>query len=166
MSYKSLMRGTEALVLLGLAVALLLPQSSRGQSTAGSGYSPGALVRVDMHTAVGVELDEIPAGPQREAAATWALSQDKDFWVKRAREQVNLTYYRLVFRQFFYTAPPARGDLPLPPHTAWRLEFTDEPRRLQIGTHDYVAIPYHFQTYIVTDSASPGTSEPALSTVG
>jgi len=166
MSCRSLIRGTEALVLLGLAAALLLPRSASGQSTAGSGNPPGALVRMDMHTTVGVELDEIPAGPQREAAAAWVFSQDKNFWVKRATEQVNLTYYRLVFRQFFYTAPPARGDLPLPPHAAWRFEFTDEPSRVQIGTHDYVAIPYHFQTYIVTDPASPGASEPALSTVG
>jgi hypothetical protein len=70
---KSLRRGTQAWVLLELAAALLLPGSARGQSTAGSGNPPGALVRMDMHTSVGVELDEIPAGPQREAAAAWAL---------------------------------------------------------------------------------------------
>ena len=86
-----LARGTAALVLLGLAAALLLPGSARGQSTAGSGNPPGALIRMDMHTTVGVELDEIPAGPQREAAAAWALSQDNNFWVKRATELVNLT---------------------------------------------------------------------------
>jgi hypothetical protein len=47
---------------------------------------------MDMYTAVGVELDEIPAGPQREAAAAWALAQDKNSWVKRAKEQVNLLH--------------------------------------------------------------------------
>jgi len=40
-----------------------------------------------MHTTAGVELDEIPAGPQREAAAEWALSRGEDFWEKRATEQ-------------------------------------------------------------------------------
>jgi hypothetical protein len=71
MSFKSLIRGTEALVLLGLAAALLLPRGAHGQSTAGSGNPPGALVRMDMHSTVGVELDEFPAGPQREVAAEY-----------------------------------------------------------------------------------------------
>ena len=85
-----------------------------------------------------------PCGPAREAAANWALAKGEDFWEKRASEQVNLTYYRLVFRSFFYAPPPVRGDLPFPPHAAWRFEILDEPRRMQIGTHDYVAVPYHF----------------------
>jgi len=166
MSCKSLIRGAEALVLLGLAAALLLPGSARGQSTAGSGNSPGALIRMDMNTTVGVLLNEFPPGEQREAAADWALSKDEDFWVKRAREQVNLTYYRLVFRQFFYTGPPNRGALPLPPRAIWHFDLAGDPQRTQIGTHDYVAVNYHFWTYIVTDPASPGASEPALSTIG
>jgi hypothetical protein len=49
--------------------------------------------------------------------------KDEGFWVKRAREQVNLTYYRLVFRQFFYTGPPNRGALPLPPRAIWHFDL-------------------------------------------
>jgi hypothetical protein len=121
---------------------------------------------MDMNTMVGVKLDDIPKGAQREAAADWAFSRDNDFWTTRASSQVDLTYYRLVFRQFFYTPPPARGALALPPRSAWKFEILDEPRRMQIGTHDYVAVKYHFWTYIVTDPASPGTSDPALGAIG
>jgi Lysyl oxidase len=149
---------------LGVTAFVLLPSKARAQSA--STAPPGALIRMDMNTTVGVLLDEIPSGAQRDAAADWALSQDEDFWENRAATQVNLTFYRLVFRSFYYPAPPARGDLPLPPHSRWKFEIVGEPRRTQIGTHDYVAIKYHFWTYIVTDLASPGTSEPALSTVG
>jgi hypothetical protein len=151
---------------LGLAVIALVLLPSRTSAQLASTAPPGALIRMDMNTTVGVQLDNIPAGPPREAAADWALSQNEDFWVKRATTQVNLTYYRLVFRSFFYTAPPARGDLPLPPKAAWKFEILGDPQRTQVGTHDYVAVKYHFWTYIVTDPLSPGTSEPALSTLG
>jgi len=79
MSSKSLIRRTDALVLLGLAAALVLTPSARGQYTAVFTNPPGALIRMDMRTTVGVELDEIPAGPQREAAAASVFSQDKNF---------------------------------------------------------------------------------------
>jgi hypothetical protein len=151
---------------LGLFVAAMVFSPSRACAQLASTAPPGALIRMDMNTTVGVQLDEIPKGAQREAAADWALSQDYDFWVRRATNQVNLTYYRLVFRQFFYTPPPARGALPLPPHSAWTFEIVGEPHRTLIGTHDYVAVKYHFWTYIVTDPSSPAVSEPALSTVG
>ena len=68
MHCKSLTRGTRAFVLLCLTAALPVPGSAR-QSTAVSDNTPGALIRMDMHTVVGVELDEIPAGPVREAAS-------------------------------------------------------------------------------------------------
>jgi hypothetical protein len=148
----------------GIALMLLAggPMVFRAQAPS----APGALVRMDMTTTVGVLLDNIPSGPQREAAADWALSQARDFWVDRATSQVNLTYYRLAFRTFYYTPPPNRGPLPLPPHSTWNIEITDNPHRAKIGTHDYVAVEYHFSTYLVTDPASPGTSEPALSSIG
>lgn len=163
MSNSTVNRG---LICLALFLSALVLFPSRTVAQLASTAPPGALIRMDMNTTVGVQLDEIPAGPQREAAADWAISQDEDFWVKRATSQVNLTYYRLVFRSFYYTAPPARGDLPLPPHAVWKFEIQGNPARTHIGTHDYVAVKYHFWTYIVTDPTSPGASEPALSTAG
>jgi Lysyl oxidase len=148
---------------LGVMTLVLLPSLIHAQSPS---TPPGALIRMDMNTTVGVQLDDIPNGPQREAAADWALAQGDDFWVQRATTQVNLTYYRLVFRSFYYTAPPTRGALPLPPHAVWKFQVLDDPHRTQIGSHDYVAVTYHFRTYLVTDPASPGASEPALAPLG
>jgi hypothetical protein len=147
-------------------IALMLLAGGQMVLRAQAPSAAGALVRMDMNTTVGVLLDDIPSGPQREAAADFALSQTRDFWVDRATSQVNLTYYRLVFRTFFYTPPPNRGPLPLPPHSAWNIEITDNPHRTKIGTHDYAAVEYHFSTYLVTDPASAKTSEPALSSIG
>jgi hypothetical protein len=142
MSQRGWVREKVALTILGMAA--LLPWNARAQAAVAGSTLPGALIRMDLLTTVGVQLDEPPAGPAREAAANWALAKGEDFWEKRASEQVNLTYYRLAFRSFFYAPPPVRGDLPFPPHAAWRFEILDEPRRMQIGTHDYVAVPYHF----------------------
>src|SRR3974377_1773006 len=128
---------------LGVAALVLLP--ARAQSAAAS--PPGALIRMDMNSVVGVELDDIPAGAQREAAVGWALSQENGFWEKRASTQVNLTYYRLVYRTFFYTAPPAITALPLPPHSGSHIDLVGNPQRMKIGTHDYVTVNYHFWTY-------------------
>jgi hypothetical protein len=114
MSFQSSRRKCQLFGLaLGVTTLVLLPLLAHAQSAL---TPPGALIRMDMNTTVGVQLDDIPRGPQREAAADWALAQDEGFWVKRATTQVNLTYYRLVFRSFYYTAPPTRGALPLPPH--------------------------------------------------
>jgi hypothetical protein len=154
------------LVSMGLFVVALVVLPSRAYPQSAPKQPPGALIRMDMNSTVGVQLDEFPTGAEREAAADWAFSRDDAFWVQRATNQVNLTYYRLVFRQFFYTPPPTRAALPLPPRSVWKFEIVDEPRRTQVGTHDYVAVKYHFWTYIVTDPASPGGSEPALNTVG
>jgi hypothetical protein len=97
----------------GVPGLLLLTTTAQSQTAA---PPAGALIRMEMNSVVGVKLDDIPAGTQREAAADWALSQEDDFWEKRASAQVNLTYYRLVFRAFFYTAPVTA--LPLPPLTS------------------------------------------------
>jgi len=164
MANKILNRG---LILIWLAISVpalvVLPTSAHAQSAAAP--PPGALIRMDMNSVVGVLLDDIATGAQREAAADWALSQADDFWEKRASTQVNLTYYRLVYRTFFYTAPITA--LPLPPHSDWRIDLVGNPQRMQIGTHDYVAVKYHFWTYIVTDAASADASQPPnLASIG
>ncbi|HSD90862.1 MAG TPA: hypothetical protein VLB44_25230, partial [Kofleriaceae bacterium] len=64
----------------------------------------GALVKMEMNSDVAVLLDEIPAGPMREAAAADALAKPASFWIERAKRQVRLTYYRLVFRGLYYSS--------------------------------------------------------------
>src|SRR5262245_20677918 len=86
-----------------------------------SAASPaGALIQMTSSSTVGVLLDEIPAGPLREAAAANALAKSSDFWIARAKDQVRLMSYRLIFRSGFHntssgTMPNSYGPLPLPP---------------------------------------------------
>lgn len=131
----------------------------------------GALIKLDMGSTVGVLLDEIPAGPQREQAAANALAAAPGFWIGRAGRQLRLTNYRLVFRGAYYAAsysndPHARGPLPLPPESTWRITLSGAPTRTKIDGHDLVVQGYTFGSYILTDSASPGTSDPNLASVG
>jgi hypothetical protein len=147
-----------------LTLAALLTSALSG-AAAQLALPPGALIHMEMNGTVGVLLDEIPRA-LRDAAADHVLLQDDAFWERRAASQVELTSYRLVFRGFYYTAPPNRGPLPLPGDTARKIEITGQPHRARIGTHDYVVANYRFSSYIVTDAASPGVSEPALETIG
>lgn len=104
--------------LLTLALAHFVG-SARAQTTPAT--DPGALISMTMKGTVGVLLDEIPSGEWREAAAQDALQRlgEDQFWVERARRQVRLTYYRLVFRGSYY--PPGKGPLPLPPTSGWQI---------------------------------------------
>jgi hypothetical protein len=88
-------------------------------------FTGGALVRMNMSARVAVLLDDVPAGPLREAAASDALAQSRSFWIERTARQVRLTYYRLVFRSAYYSSsgssnPHTHGPLPLPPREVWR----------------------------------------------
>jgi hypothetical protein len=132
---------------------------------------PGALVRMDMSSTVGVLLDEIPAGPVREAAAAQALAASTAFWTERATRQTKLTYYRLVFRGLYYSAdwssnPHARGPLPLPPKSTWNVRLSGRPRRVSLDGHDVVINDYTFSTHILTDFNSAGAVEPNLAAIG
>jgi hypothetical protein len=132
---------------------------------------PGALIRLNMTSTVGLLLDEIPAGPLREQAAAEALARPASFWTDRAARQVRLTYYRLVFRQFFYSAdfsnnPHGKGPLPLPPKDAWSIALGGPASRTKIAGHDLVVADYGFSSYILTDAVSPGIVEPRLATAG
>src|SRR5262245_29173680 len=76
---------------------------------------PGALVSTTLASRVGVLLDEIPAN-MRDRVAQRLLAKPADFWLQRARSQIRLTTYRLVFRQFFYGGGhSSKQQLPLPP---------------------------------------------------
>ena len=145
--------------------------TERASTTHGADSLSGALISMNMSSTVGVLLDEIPAGPQREAAAANALAQPASFWVARAISQVKDTDYRLVFRAQYYAAshssdPHVRGPLPLPPRAVWNIQPTGSPQRTKIDGHDMVVSDYTFSSYIVTDAASPGAVEPNLDAIG
>lgn len=128
---------------------------------------PGALIRLEMDSKVGVLLDEIPPGLTREIAATEAILGSRSDWRERAARQVRLTYYRLVYRGEYYPSDPPRGPLPLPPDVSkWRLQLVGVPHRVKKDGHDAVVMNYRFETYLVSDTASPGLVEPALAEVG
>jgi hypothetical protein len=74
--------------------------------------APGALIQVTMRSTVGVVLDEIPIGMRDRIAASY-LHMPDTFWQDRAIMQLEHTFYRLVYRFFFYSQP--KGPLPLPP---------------------------------------------------
>ena len=127
--------------------------------------APGALIRMHMDSTVGVLLDEIPAGPQRNSAATWALSRSHSFWEERAARQTRLTYYRLMYRGYFTDEP--KGPLPLPAsRDLWDIELVGAPHRVKRKGHDAIVVDYVFRSYIVTDRDSPALVEPALAQVG
>src|SRR5689334_6386014 len=90
-----------------LAAASVLPACTDDTSLSDTDTAvngTGALVKMQMTSNVGVVLDDIPAGPLREAAAANALAQPAQFWHDRALRQVRLTYYRLVFRGQYYSS--------------------------------------------------------------
>jgi Lysyl oxidase len=127
-------------------------------STASPATQTGALVHLEMSSTVGVLLDEIPAGPQRDEAAANALAKPAAFWIGRAQVQTRLTSYRLVFR--------SPGPLPLTPMDVWNVHLTGAPHRAKIEGHELVVVDYAFDSYLVTDVTSPAAVEPALAKIG
>src|SRR5262245_44805721 len=97
-----------------------------------SSPQPGALIQMGRDGAVGVLLDEIPAGPMRDAAAAEALAQSAAFWKDRAARQTRLTQYRLMYRRMFHEDP--KGPLPLPAQREiWDIQILGAPRRERRG---------------------------------
>jgi hypothetical protein len=141
--------------------------------TTAAPLDPGALVKMEMASKVGVLLDEIPDGPQREAAAAEALAKSTAFWTERAKKQTKLTYYKLVFRKLYYAGswskskqPAGKGPLPLPPGEVWTVTLNGSPKREKINGHDIITVDYSFSTHILTDVQSPGIVEPSLGKIG
>src|SRR5262245_46549756 len=123
---------------------------------------PGSLLRTSMQSEVGVVLDELPASMRNRVAST-LIAKPGPFWKERAAAQLRLTVYRLVFRQFFYSA--ARSALPLPPEPMWQITL-GAPTRKTVDGHDVVSVPYQFSTTLLSDFDSPGVSEPQLRQIG
>ena len=116
-----------------------------------------------MESQVGVLLDEMPT-EVRERIVDDILEQPDEYWLARAQRQVRMTRNRLNFRDFSYED---KGQLPLPPAELWSIRLDpDGPVRHTIQGHDLVMVGYTFTTTILTDTESPGLSEPMLSEVG
>ena len=127
---------------------------------------PGALVETSMSSTVGVLLDEIPAS-MRDRVAASLIAKPQSFWVTRARNQIRLTTYRLVFRQYFYHwGTGSRAQLPLPPAAVQNVALVGTPRRATVEGHDYVLVDYKMSGTLVTTATSPDAAEPNLSRVG
>nr|MBA3453963.1 hypothetical protein [Deltaproteobacteria bacterium] len=154
------------LVSIGAAALSLAAGCGDNLESADAKHGPGALVSAKLTSRVGVLLDEIPL-PMRDRVAQQLLAKTSDFWTARARAQIRLTTYRLVFRQYFYGGGVGgKMQLPLPPEEAQRVTLVGSPRRATVGGHDYVLVDYQSRGVLVTTAASPKQAEPALGRVG
>ncbi len=125
---------------------------------------PGALVRVTMTSQVGVTLDEIPQG-LRDRVVAQLLAKPNSFWKTRAQTQAEHTGYRLTYRGFFYNPP--RKMMPITRPDQWKIDLDSAgAKRRSFQGHDVVTINYTLTTTILTDAASPGSSEPRLKRIG
>jgi hypothetical protein len=147
------------------------PSTPGASGAAGAGNEdPGALVQVHVESQVGVLLDEVPED-MRDRVATALLAKPDSFFIERAKRQLTLATYRLNFRPFFYDEDSGKQQLPLPPESVFDISLLPDAdgksaRRAMVEGHDYVLADYSLSAVVVTDAASPGTSEPALAEVG
>ncbi|MBK7864923.1 MAG: hypothetical protein IPJ65_41265 [Archangiaceae bacterium] len=129
---------------------------------------PGALVRVTMTSTVGVTLDELPAAV-RTRVANGYLARPQQFWLDRARAQVTFTYYRLIYRDFFYNAgngtSGSREMMPITQPNKWAVTLHGSPTRTSYNGHDVVSVTYDLSTTILADVDSVAASEPNLSNI-
>ena len=144
-------------VFAGITMSVALAPAVHAQVAA-----PGAVIRMASQSTVGVLLDEIPAGPLREAAAANALAQPGAFWTERAARQVRLMSYRLIWRAGKGNRSKTIGPLPLPPREVWNVSLLGAPRRAPVDGHDMVVVDYRFASAIVSDAVSPGLVDPKL----
>lgn len=149
----------------GIAVALWFASLSATIPTAPEGPDPGALVSVQMQSQVGVLLDEIP-NIERDRAAANLIAESEDFWTERAKDQIRLMTYRLVFRDAFYDESEGKSALPLPPEEVWNIQFEKMPFRSTVDNHDLVLLNFTFTGTLLTDIESPAESEPNLESIG
>jgi hypothetical protein len=148
-----------------LAALLVAAMLSCAPETIEGKVDPGALIKTNMNGTVGVLLDEIPAN-MRDRVAAGLINQGSAFWLARARRQIKLTTYRLVFRQYFYgSGTGARQQLPLPPESVQRVSLTSSPRRTTVGTHDYVLVDYSMDSHLLTTFTSPKEADSRLGNI-
>jgi hypothetical protein len=125
---------------------------------------PGSLVSVRVASKIGVLLDDIPEA-SRDRVATEVLARPDTFWTERAKLQLRLTSYRLIYREAFYEPEENKRSLPLPPEDVWTIEL-GAPQRVTIDGHDLVAVDYTMSSTLLSDVESPGVSDAALGVIG
>jgi hypothetical protein len=127
--------------------------------------SEGALISTTFDGRVGYLLDELPDSA-RLRAAQQLIAQPDSLWQERARAQVALMSYRLVFRDLFYDEEEAKGQLPLPPKEKWQITLLGTPARETVDGHDLVLVDYRLNSTLLTDQDSPEASDSALAAIG
>ncbi|MEO8177593.1 MAG: lysyl oxidase family protein [Deltaproteobacteria bacterium] len=127
--------------------------------------SQGALISTSFDGRVGYLLDELPDSA-RLRAAQQLLEQPEAIWQERARSQLALMGYRLVFRDLFYDEEEAKGQLPLPPREKWQITLLGAPARETVDGHDLVLVDYRLNSTLLTDADSPELSDPAFAAIG
>ena len=148
---------------LAMVVACVLGVAAPGARAVAPQPDPGSLVLTTMQSKIGVILDEIPASMRSRVAAA-LVAKPASFWTQRAKAQLRLTVYRLVFRPFFYA--DRRLQLPLPPESQWDITLLGAPQRQTVDGHDVVVVRYAFSSVLLSDFESPGVSEPHLKKAG
>ena len=152
---------------IGACLALaggLLGCGDGGDETATSGKE-GALIATTLDGRVGYLLDELPQGV-RERVSRQLIDQPESVWQERARAQVALMSYRLVFRDAFYDEEQAKGQLPLPPRETWQISLLAAPARETVDGHDLVLVDYRLNSTLLSDIDSPEASDAALAAIG
>ncbi|MEY2935083.1 MAG: hypothetical protein RL033_5832 [Pseudomonadota bacterium] len=127
--------------------------------------SEGGLISTTMDGRVGYLLDELPENVRQRVAAQ-LIAQPEAIWQERARAQVRLMGYRLVFRNFFYDEEEAKGQLPLPPEEKWQISLLGAPERTTVDGHDLVLIDYRLQSTLLSDADSPAAADNAFAAIG
>ena len=121
----------------------------------------GALIKVQLQSTVGIRLDDFPKSIQSRVAKSY-LNKPSSFWKARAKLQIEMTLYRLIYRNSFH---PQKGRLPLPPKELWNIQVT-KPKKIRIDGHNLIAVQYNFSSVLVTGSSSVQQAEPRLTVIG
>ncbi|CAF3853336.1 unnamed protein product [Rotaria sp. Silwood1] len=126
---------------------------------------PGSLVHITMSSEVSVNLDEFATDKiTLDSIIAELLQPNPQFWIDRAKKQVNLATYRLTFRPLFVND---KYQLPLTQPSHWHIVLHENPKyHHAIGGHRLVSVRYTWSTHILSDYESPGISEPQLGNIG
>jgi hypothetical protein len=129
-------------------------------------YPMGSLVEVTTSSQVGILLEDFPLASRARLATAFA-ALPAQYWKDRAKQQIILATYRLVYRELYYPAGDNRDSLPLTQPEEWTITLDPAgPSRMVVDGHDLVVWNYTMATTLLSDEASPGATEPNLAAVG